>query len=187
MLFVIMTFRCFRWSGLYFSFCPCILQAATVNSLCLSEYIAFSPLALLHVVPFSSVLTIYLLLFLWIYYCHPNPAAAAAKSLQSCLTLCDPIDGSPPGSPVLRILQARALEWVAISFSNHRNPRLYHYTLYLFQILSEVSFISVGLKSGCLIQLMCNFPRTLFCFLNDVSSFLFFIYLMTYSWFIILC
>ena len=45
-------------------------------------------------------------------------AAAAAKSLQSCLTLCDPIDGSPSGSPVPGILQARTLEWVAISFSN---------------------------------------------------------------------
>ena len=45
-------------------------------------------------------------------------AAAAAKSLQSCLTLYDPIDGSPPGSPVPGILQARTLEWVAISFSN---------------------------------------------------------------------
>ena len=44
--------------------------------------------------------------------------AAAAKSLQSCLTLCDPIDGSPRGSPVPGILQARTLEWVAISFSN---------------------------------------------------------------------
>ena len=43
---------------------------------------------------------------------------AAAKSLQSCLTLCDPIDGSPPGSPVPGILQVRTLEWVAISFSN---------------------------------------------------------------------
>ena len=41
-----------------------------------------------------------------------------AKSLQSCLTLCNPIDGSPPGSPVPGILQARTLEWVAISFSN---------------------------------------------------------------------
>ena len=46
------------------------------------------------------------------------PAAAVAKSLQSCPILCDPIDGSPPGSPVPGILQARALEWVAISFSN---------------------------------------------------------------------
>ena len=46
------------------------------------------------------------------------PAATAAKSLQLCLTLYDPIDGSPPGSPVPGILQARTLEWVAISFSN---------------------------------------------------------------------
>ena len=45
-------------------------------------------------------------------------SAAAAKSLQSCPTLCDPIDGSPPGTPVPGILQARILEWVAISFSN---------------------------------------------------------------------
>ena len=45
-------------------------------------------------------------------------AAAAAKSLQSCPTLCDPIDGSPPDSPVPEILQARTLEWVAISFSS---------------------------------------------------------------------
>ena len=45
-------------------------------------------------------------------------AAAAAKSLQLCPTLCDPIDGSPPGSAVPGILQARTLEWVAISFSN---------------------------------------------------------------------
>ena len=44
--------------------------------------------------------------------------SAAAKSLQSCLTLCDPIDGSPPGSPVPVILQARTLEWAAISFSS---------------------------------------------------------------------
>ena len=46
------------------------------------------------------------------------PAAATAKSLQSCRTLCDPIDGSPPGSTVSGILQARTLEWAAISFSN---------------------------------------------------------------------
>ena len=47
-----------------------------------------------------------------------HAAAAAAKLLQSCLTLCDPTDGSPPGSPIPGILQARTLEWVAISFSN---------------------------------------------------------------------
>ena len=50
--------------------------------------------------------------------CFAAAAAAAAKSLQSCPTLCDPIDGSPPGSPVPGILQARTLEWVAIYFSN---------------------------------------------------------------------
>ena len=48
----------------------------------------------------------------------PEAAAAAAKSLQSCPTLCDPVDSSPPGSPVPGILQAETLEWVAISFSN---------------------------------------------------------------------
>ena len=51
-------------------------------------------------------------------------AAATAKSLQSCSTLCDPIDGSPPGSPVPGILQARTLEWVAISFSNARKKKV---------------------------------------------------------------
>ena len=54
--------------------------------------------------------------YLWFVICLST--AAAAKLLQSCPTLCDPIDGSPPGSPVLGILQARTLEWVAISFSN---------------------------------------------------------------------
>ena len=52
------------------------------------------------------------------FHIHTVAAAAAAKSLQSCPTLCDPIDGSPTGSPVPGILQARILEWVAISFSN---------------------------------------------------------------------
>ena len=56
-------------------------------------------------------------------------SVAAAKSLQSCLTLCDPIDGSPPGSSVPGILQARTLEWVAISFSNIYSGYLYIYTL----------------------------------------------------------
>jgi len=51
-------------------------------------------------------------------YTSVAAAAAAAKSLQSCPTLCNPIDSSPPGSPVPGILQARTLEWVAISFSN---------------------------------------------------------------------
>ena len=49
---------------------------------------------------------------------HVVAATAAAKSLQSCPTLCDPIDASPPGSPIPGIFQGRILEWVAISFSN---------------------------------------------------------------------
>ena len=51
-------------------------------------------------------------------FSYTAAAATAAKSLQSCPTLCNPIDGSPPGSPIPGILQARTLEWVAISFSN---------------------------------------------------------------------
>ena len=59
----------------------------------------------------SNILIVYRII---LRYTYPF----AAKSLQSCLTLCDPIDGGPPGSPVPGILQARTLEWVAISFSN---------------------------------------------------------------------
>ena len=54
----------------------------------------------------------------WPDLANKQNTAAAAKSLQSCPTLCDPIDGSPRGSPIPGILQARTLEWVAISFSN---------------------------------------------------------------------
>ena len=57
-------------------------------------------------------------LFQWSWRPQEKNAAAAAKSLQSCLTLCDPTDCSPPGSPIPGILQARTLEWVPISFSN---------------------------------------------------------------------
>ena len=58
--------------------------------------------------------------------------AAAAKSLQSCPTLCDPIDSSPPGSPVPRILQARTLEWVAISFSRGLSqPRVWTWVTHI--------------------------------------------------------
>ena len=58
-----------------------------------------------------------------IHVCHfpSSLTATTTKSLQSCPTLCDPMDGSPPGSPVPGILQARTLEWVAISFSNAWN------------------------------------------------------------------
>ena len=59
-----------------------------------------------------------LLYFMTSYQLFVAAAAAAAKLLQSCPTLCNPIDGSPPGSTIPGILQARILEWVAISFSN---------------------------------------------------------------------
>ena len=67
----------------------------------------------------NTVETIFNIILLYCKYSSfTAAAAAAAKSLQSCPTLCDPIDSSPPGSPVPGILQARTLEWVAISFSN---------------------------------------------------------------------
>ena len=91
---------------------------------CLSEtWVKGGPLKLsvkknsrIHCAKSMSVLT-YLLLTLS-EVVNSLPAAAAAKSLQSCPTLCNPIDSSPPGLPVPGILQARTLEWVAISFSN---------------------------------------------------------------------
>ena len=60
---------------------------------------------------------LYIYIHVSVYLCV-FAAAAAAKLLQSCPTLCNPTDGSPPGSPIPGILQARTLEWVAISFSN---------------------------------------------------------------------
>ena len=71
----------------------------------------------------TKVLIVKAMVFLIVTYgCESwtikKAAAAAAKSLQSCLTLCNPIDGSPPGSSVPGFLQTRTLEWVAISFSN---------------------------------------------------------------------
>ena len=63
-------------------------------------------------------LTLFLCPTLYIFLKSHSHDTAIAKSFQSCLTLCDPIDGSPPGSPIPGIFQARTLEWVAISFSN---------------------------------------------------------------------
>ena len=57
-------------------------------------------------------------MYILVVYVYTSIYICYVKSLQSCLTLCDPIDGSPPGSAVPGFLQARILEWVAISFSN---------------------------------------------------------------------
>ena len=68
--------------------------------------------------PDAMILVFWMLSFRPTFFFTVKVTAAAAKSLQSCPTLCDPIEGSPPGSPTPGILQARTLEWVAISFSN---------------------------------------------------------------------
>ena len=73
----------------------------------------------------------------------PAAAAAAAKSLQSCPTLCDPIDGSPPGSAVPGILQARILEWVAISFSNAWKRKV------KMKLLSHVQLLATPTRLLC--------------------------------------
>ena len=85
--------------------------------------------------------------FKWVLYLFLLlPSTAAAKSLQSCPTLCDPIDGSPPGSPIPGTLQARTLEWVAVSFST-----CYHLACRLLQSLKPC-FMSYFMLS----QLLCN-------------------------------
>ena len=80
-----------------------------------SQSVGLSSLARTHAPQMQEVV-----MPLWLSCCSAllRAATATAKSLQSCLTLCDPIDGSPPGSAIPGILQARTLEWVAISFSN---------------------------------------------------------------------
>ena len=88
---------------------------------CVGSYFAEGKLPQCHMTT-SVHLHVSVLVALFLPSCYTSKVSysstAAAKSLQSSLTLCDPIDGSPPGSPIPGILQARTLEWVAISFSN---------------------------------------------------------------------
>ena len=97
------------------TFTSCILKLFQVNQLNWDWRKDYTPLfkfKCVQSITWGSLISCYTT-------CSPAAAAAAAaESLQSCPTLCDPIDGSPPGSPVPGILQARTLEWVAISFSN---------------------------------------------------------------------
>ena len=86
-------------------------------------------------------------------------AAAAAKSLQSWLTLCDPRDGSPPGSPVPGILQARTLEWVAISFSTSRSYCHFKEFPHLrMGIVANISFLW-GLDEVRTMQIFCTLKQ----------------------------
>ena len=90
--------------------------------------------------------------------------AAAAKSLQSCLTLCDPIDGSPPGSPVPGILQVRTLEWVAISFSNAWKWKV------KVKSLSRVRLLAIPWTAAYQAPLSMGFTRQEYCLNNNISS-----------------
>ena len=108
--------------------CGWDFHAGCQDLLEVSPWICLLLVSLIHVCSLTTALTIFPVclpcrivhpcaqpISLWLC---PFVAAAAAKSLQSCPTLCDTINGSPPGSPIPGILQARTLEWVAISFSN---------------------------------------------------------------------
>ena len=89
------------------------------------------------------------------YYSVP---AAAAKSLQSCLTLCDPIDGSPPGSPIPGILQARTLEWIAISFSYRFTIVAFFYqrlSTKLSRRVSQSLHLCAEPKTNSLLRIIC--------------------------------
>ena len=88
---------------------PCFVELSVHLPLDLSSWVTVV-LSLIHIDDLSLTLAS--------QYLGGGGGGAAAKLLQLCPTLCDPIDGSPPGSPALGILQARTLEWVAISFSN---------------------------------------------------------------------
>ena len=84
-------------------------------------------------------------------------APAAAKSLQSCPTLCDPIDGSPPGSAVPGILQARTLEWVAISFSSAWKWKM------KVKLLSRVPLLATPWTAAYQAPLSMGFSRQEYC------------------------
>ena len=98
-------------------------------------------------------------------------SAVAAKSLQSCLTLCDHIDGSPPGSSIPGILQARILEWVAVSFSREGISTLSHSVvfLYFFALITEEGFLT----SPCFSLELCIQMGVSFLFSIAFASLLF--------------
>ena len=84
---------------------------------------------------------------------------AAAKSLQACPTLCDPIDGSPSGSPVPGILQARTLEWVAIAFSEYTIQVCHSYTSKESESYNVVAAVTICIDFGDQENEICQFPH----------------------------
>ena len=108
-------------------------------------------------------------------------AAAAAKSLQSCPTLCDPIDGSPPGSPVPGILQARVLEWGATTFSEWlRMLGLFSWTCWIFEYLQR-KYLTIGLF--CFLVHWIVF-QCIFTVITNKRGLLPFFYLLPYIFFV---
>ena len=91
-------------------------------------------------------------------------AAAAAKSLQSCPTLCDPMDSSPPGSPLPRSLQARTLEWVAISYSSARKWKV------KVKLLSCIRLFSTPWTAAYQAPLSMGFSRSYLLLCNKLHS-----------------
>ena len=106
--------------------------------------------------------TSFLDIFLWVLPLGRVPAAAAAKSLQSCPTLCNPIDDSPPGSPVAGILQPRTLEWVAIAFSKggSHSLEIQYFIPFIYSLLDQLfnEHSPMAVDSGLVldIQIMHN-------------------------------
>ena len=96
--------------------------------------------------------------------------AAAAKSLQSCLTLCDPTDGSPPGSPVPGILKARTLEWVVISFSNVRKWKVKVKSLSRVQLVAPGSSVHGILQARVLLLKKHHKPELERWFIRDSGA-----------------
>ena len=88
---------------------------------------------------------------------------AVPKSLQSCPTLCDPIDGCPPGSAIPGILQARVLEWVAIAFSH------YFSLLYMFSVLSNLASCT-GVFPGWYLPAFWSWPHSCHCLFCDAAQ-----------------
>ena len=118
-LFIALRIRSKILNVVRFPFATCLLCTNHIGYLSVSRNLQYLFISGLFHMAFSEPVLVFPCVSGYANACFESHlAAAAAKSLQSCPTLCDPRDGSPPGSPVPGILQARTLEWVAISFSN---------------------------------------------------------------------